>query len=87
MLLASVQVVIDLALLCLMVCKPPERKGQGNGFLVSYGMEYTYRSQLVETYHDHLVQLPNHFRADRKLKHIISKVFWGEAWARTVHAV
>jgi len=34
-------------------------------------MEYF---QLEETYDDHLVQLPDHFRADQKLKHVIKGV-------------
>jgi len=30
--------------------------------------------QLEGTYYDHLVQLPDHFRADQKLKHVFKGV-------------
>ena len=49
------------------------------------------RIQLEGTYSDHLVQLPDHFRAFQKLKHVINSIVqmplenW-EAWAISHHS-
>ena len=37
-------------------------------------MEEKERVELEGTYNDHRVQLPDHFRADQKLKHVIKGV-------------
>jgi len=38
------------------------------------GQKIDYLSQLEGTYSDHLVQLPDQFRADQKLKHVIKGI-------------